>query len=129
MWDENRAWGGVADIIPEPPSTYYHDHVFGCFFRDNHGVASIHEIGINNVTYETDYPHTDTSWPDTVPFIENLKTKGRDKRTVITPAEFERLLATVSREAVTALAVELAAQPFSVSAVGAVSPDTFAPLF
>jgi predicted Zn-dependent peptidase len=43
--------------------------------------------------------------------------------------EVERLLATVSREAVAALAGELAAQPISVSAVGAVTPDTFAPLF
>jgi predicted Zn-dependent peptidase len=43
--------------------------------------------------------------------------------------EVERLLATVSREAVAALARELAAQPISVSAVGAVTPDTFAPLF
>lgn len=43
--------------------------------------------------------------------------------------EVERLLATVSRDAVAALAAELAAQPISVSAVGAVTPDTFAPLF
>ena len=24
VWEDNRAWGGVADKIPEPPSTYYY---------------------------------------------------------------------------------------------------------
>ena len=24
VWEENRGWGGVADIVPEPPSTYFH---------------------------------------------------------------------------------------------------------
>ena len=30
---------------------------------DPHGVRSITEIGIDNVTYETDYPHSDSTWP------------------------------------------------------------------
>jgi len=29
VWQEHRAWGGVADIVPEPPSTYYYRQVFG----------------------------------------------------------------------------------------------------
>ena len=31
------AWGGVKDLVPEPPSTYYYRHVYGCFFKDRHG--------------------------------------------------------------------------------------------
>ena len=65
VWKEHRAWGGVADIIPEPPSTYYYRQVYGCFFRDNHGLASLDEVGVDNITFETDYPHTDTTWPHT----------------------------------------------------------------
>ena len=65
VWREHRAWGGVAETIPEPPSTYYFRQVFGCFFRDNHGIESLHRIGVDNVTFETDYPHTDSTWPDT----------------------------------------------------------------
>ena len=38
VWREHRAWGGVKDIIPEPPSTYYYRQIFGCFFRDQHGL-------------------------------------------------------------------------------------------
>jgi len=65
VWHEHRAWGGVADRVPEPPSTYWHRQVFGCFFRDHHGLESLHRIGEDNVTYETDYPHTDSTWPHT----------------------------------------------------------------
>jgi predicted TIM-barrel fold metal-dependent hydrolase len=65
VWMEHRAWGGVQDLIPEPPSTYWHAQIYGCFFRDRHGLESLHRIGVDNVTYETDYPHTDSTWPDT----------------------------------------------------------------
>jgi predicted TIM-barrel fold metal-dependent hydrolase len=65
VWREHRAWGGVKDIVPEPPSTYYYRNVYGCFFRDRHGVESLDTIGVDNVTFETDYPHTDSTWPET----------------------------------------------------------------
>ena len=70
VWETHEGWMHTRRLVPEPPSTYYHDHVFGCFFRDKHGLASIHEIGVGNVTYETDYPHTDTTWPHTAEYVE-----------------------------------------------------------
>ncbi len=65
VWTDHRAWAEVKDIIPEPPSTYYFKHVFGCFFKDRHGLESLDRIGVDNVTFETDYPHTDSTWPET----------------------------------------------------------------
>ncbi len=65
MWSEHRAWGGVADLVPEPPSTYYYRQIYGCFFRDQHGIDSLDVVGVDNITFETDYPHTDSTWPDT----------------------------------------------------------------
>ncbi len=41
VWREHRAWGGVKDIVPDPPSTYYYRQVYGCFFRDVHGLESL----------------------------------------------------------------------------------------
>lgn len=64
VWSEHRAWGGVKDIIPEPPSSYYYRQVYGCFFRDRHGLDSLEQVGVDNITFETDYPHTDTTWPN-----------------------------------------------------------------
>jgi len=65
VWRENRAWGGVADQVPVPPSELFRGHVYGCFFDDAHGVRSLEEIGVDNVTYESDYPHSDSTWPHT----------------------------------------------------------------
>jgi predicted TIM-barrel fold metal-dependent hydrolase len=63
VWEENRGWGGVADRVTRPPSELFREHVYGCFFDDPHGVRSLEEIGVGNVTYETDYPHSDSTWP------------------------------------------------------------------
>jgi predicted TIM-barrel fold metal-dependent hydrolase len=65
VWEDHRAWGGVRDLVPEPPSTYYYRQIFGCFFKDQHGLDAIDKVGVDNVTFETDYPHTDSTWPDT----------------------------------------------------------------
>ncbi|WP_433467059.1 amidohydrolase family protein [Spirillospora sp. CA-128828] len=81
VWDEHRAWGGVRDTIPEPPSTYFHRQVYGCFFRDRHGLESLHRIGVDRVTFETDYPHTDSTWPHTREVAEEMF-QGLDADTV-----------------------------------------------
>ena len=81
VWREHRAWGGVRDVVPEPPSTYYRRNMFGCFFRDKHGIASLDEIGVDTVTFETDYPHVDSTWPDTKKLAEEMFA-GLDEATV-----------------------------------------------
>ena len=67
VWHQHRAWIGGAprSSSSEPPSTYYYRQVFGCFFRDRHGLASLDECGEDNVMFEVDYPHSDSTWPDT----------------------------------------------------------------
>jgi predicted TIM-barrel fold metal-dependent hydrolase len=72
VWAENRGWGGVADKVKRPPSTYFREHVYGCFFDDAHGLRSIDEIGVDVVTFETDYPHSDSTWPNTKQVAEKL---------------------------------------------------------
>ena len=58
-------WTGVRDKCPQTPSSYWRKHMYGCFFRDNFGLANLDAIGVDNVTFETDYPHNDTTWPHT----------------------------------------------------------------
>ena len=72
VWHEHRAWGGVRDLVPEPPSTYYYRQIYGCFFRDKHGLDSLEAVGVDNITFETDYPHTDSTWPDTLEVAEKM---------------------------------------------------------
>ena len=81
VWMENRGWGGVADKVTRPPSEMYYERVYGCFFDDAHGLESLESVGVDNVTFETDYPHSDSTWPDTKSVAEEL-TKGLDDETI-----------------------------------------------
>ncbi len=81
VWLEHRAWAGVQDLVPEAPSTYFRRQVYGCFFRDKHGLDSLDAIGVDNVTFETDYPHTDSTWPHTKKVAEEMM-EGLDAETV-----------------------------------------------
>jgi predicted TIM-barrel fold metal-dependent hydrolase len=65
VWEHNRAWGGVGDVVKRPPSTYFPDHIYACFFQDAFGLQNLAAIGEDNVTFETDFPHSDSTWPHT----------------------------------------------------------------
>ena len=62
----------MRDRVPEPPSTYYWGRVYGCFFDDAAGLAAIEAIGPDQVTFETDYPHADGTWPESRAVAERL---------------------------------------------------------
>ena len=81
VWRDNRGWGGVADKVLRPPSEYYFEHVYGCFFDDAHGLNNIDAVGRDNVTFETDYPHSDSTWPHTKKVAEEIM-KDLDQETV-----------------------------------------------
>jgi hypothetical protein len=48
----------------------FREHVYGCFIDDHHGIASIDEIGEDNIMCETDYPHTDSTWPNCIEVVK-----------------------------------------------------------
>ena len=67
VWEHNRGWGAVGDAVPEPPSTYYYRQMYACFFDDEFGLTeeALNRIGPSNIVFETDYPHSDSTWPHT----------------------------------------------------------------
>jgi predicted TIM-barrel fold metal-dependent hydrolase len=82
VWEENRGWSGVAySSDAMPPSQLYREHVFGCFFRDAHGLQSLDAIGVDNVMFEIDYPHSDSTWPRSRDIVEE-QTKHLDSEAV-----------------------------------------------
>ncbi|MDQ2649305.1 MAG: amidohydrolase [Actinomycetota bacterium] len=67
VWEEMSGEGftGVdRTAMPEPPSAYFARNVWVTFFRDPLGIELIERLGVDRVLYETDYPHTDTAWPE-----------------------------------------------------------------
>lgn len=61
VWEHNRAWGQVE--LSQPPSHYVQGRVFGCIFDDRHGLANRDTIGMSQIMFETDFPHSDSTWP------------------------------------------------------------------
>ncbi|GAA3058250.1 hypothetical protein GCM10020000_46230 [Streptomyces olivoverticillatus] len=64
VWREHRAWGGVRDLVPEPPSTYYYRQVFCCFFSVTNTVShhSMRWAGTTPPSKPTT-PHVDSTFP------------------------------------------------------------------
>ncbi|ORW68187.1 amidohydrolase [Mycobacterium saskatchewanense] len=63
VWDRHR-W--YQDIDKQTrPSDLFREHFYGCFIDDNFGIRVRHDIGIDNLTFEVDYPHSDSQWPNT----------------------------------------------------------------
>jgi predicted TIM-barrel fold metal-dependent hydrolase len=44
----------------------FREHVYGCFIEDEAGLNNLDLIGADNVMIETDYPHSDSTWPDSI---------------------------------------------------------------
>ncbi|HEX4777566.1 MAG TPA: amidohydrolase family protein [Acidimicrobiia bacterium] len=58
----HKAWTG-ADFGSKMPSEVFLEHVVLCFISDPVGVQLARRIGVDRITVEIDYPHSDTTWP------------------------------------------------------------------
>jgi predicted TIM-barrel fold metal-dependent hydrolase len=65
VWS-THLWANGQRACPEPPSTYYYRQVTSCFFKDPIGIKMLDQVGVDNITFETDYPHQDSTWPDSL---------------------------------------------------------------
>lgn len=60
-WERHRWYTGVNTDVR--PSDLFRDHIFGCFIADEAGIAVRNLIGIDNLMFESDYPHSDSNFP------------------------------------------------------------------
>jgi predicted TIM-barrel fold metal-dependent hydrolase len=62
-YDMHHLWTG-QDFGDRLPSEVFREHFLTCFIADPVGIKLRHDIGIDNIAWECDYPHSDSSWPD-----------------------------------------------------------------
>ena len=62
----------LLGVMAQRPSTYYYRQIYGCFFDDQHGLDSLDKVGVDNVTFEVDYPHSDSTWPNSKKVAERI---------------------------------------------------------
>jgi predicted TIM-barrel fold metal-dependent hydrolase len=59
VYEHHHSWTG-ADF---GGSDVYRDHIITCFISDEAGVEQRHRVGVDSITWECDYPHSDSTWP------------------------------------------------------------------
>lgn len=64
LWEE-RVDNSFGSGLPNPPTSYLEGRMYGCIFDDETGLANRHRIGMDKITFEVDYPHADSTFPDT----------------------------------------------------------------
>jgi len=62
-YDMHHLWTG-QDFGDRKPSEVFREHFLTCFIADPVGIAMRDQIGIDNIAWECDYPHSDSSWPE-----------------------------------------------------------------
>jgi predicted TIM-barrel fold metal-dependent hydrolase len=65
----NQAWlHDGNDFGGKTPSEVFRDHILACYITDPSGLLLRDRIGVDIIAWECDYPHTDTTWPDSPEF-------------------------------------------------------------
>ena len=81
LWEKHRFW--TNSQLEEPPSHYFARQVYATFMEDPVGLRERDHIGIDNIMWASDYPHSETTWPNSkaltdewfTPFGEEEKAK------------------------------------------------------
>ena len=61
-----------------PPSEYFRSNMYCPFIDDRSGLLHIDNVGVennfsfDNLTFETDYPHADSTWPHSMEVANKL---------------------------------------------------------
>lgn len=62
VYTMHRAWTH-QDFGDKLPSQVFLERIALCFVDDGFGVESRHKLNLDMVTWECDYPHSDSTWP------------------------------------------------------------------
>jgi predicted TIM-barrel fold metal-dependent hydrolase len=63
------------------PTELFHERILCCFITDRIGVKLLDELNVDNVCWESDFPHSDSSWPNAPERCAELFT-GLDPQTI-----------------------------------------------
>jgi predicted TIM-barrel fold metal-dependent hydrolase len=82
LWEKHRYW--TKSELREEPSFYFGRQVFATFMEDPVGLRERHHIGIDNIMWASDYPHSETTWPNSKSLTDEwFTTYGEDDKAKI----------------------------------------------
>lgn len=62
LWEKHRYW--TKSELAEPPSHYFRRQVWATFMEDPVGLREREHIGVDRIMWSSDYPHSETTWPN-----------------------------------------------------------------
>ncbi len=74
----DTVWAGrdrdslIGIRLDQPPSQYARTNVYGCIFDDEVGLANRERIGMSQIMFEVDYPHSDSTFPNSLAVFDRL---------------------------------------------------------
>jgi predicted TIM-barrel fold metal-dependent hydrolase len=71
VWHDRPGYGGIRHLSA-PPSSYMKGRVYGCVFDDVVGLQLRDRIPMSQIMFETDYPHGDSTWPNSKVVLEKI---------------------------------------------------------
>jgi predicted TIM-barrel fold metal-dependent hydrolase len=69
-WEKQRFW--IGSELKNPPSFYMDQNIYTSFIHDRVAVETRHLPGARNVMWSTDYPHSETTFPDSAQWIDRI---------------------------------------------------------
>jgi hypothetical protein len=63
-FDRHNAWMGHQPPQGLRPTELFRERILCCFISDRIGVKLLDELNVDNVCWESDYPHSDSMWPN-----------------------------------------------------------------
>ncbi len=62
--DRHNGWMNHQQPQGLSPTELFHERILVCFINDRIGVRLLDEFSLEQVCWESDYPHSDSSWPE-----------------------------------------------------------------
>ena len=77
IWERGTEYEpDLYDRVPELPSSYLAGSVFATIFDDTHGLVCRDLIGMDQLMFEIDYPHADSTFPHSRQTAEKLVSRA-----------------------------------------------------
>jgi predicted TIM-barrel fold metal-dependent hydrolase len=90
-YEHHKAWTR-PDLGGKLPSEVFKEHIITCFISDDFGIKNIDLLNEDMVTWECDYPHSDSTWPRSPESVwPSLQTLSDDQINKVTHENAMRL--------------------------------------
>ena len=68
IYTRHHAWTG-QDFGGLLPSEVFRERIVTCFIDDPAGLEQRHRVGVETICWESDYPHSDSTWPTSPEYV------------------------------------------------------------